>query len=514
VANLVTLASDNTNVGFIKSKLAIAVTTNSLYVGSSVAVAIGTAGNDTVKVEKDAADLYVLGGAGADRIVEKGTLATRSTDGGAGIDTLVFTNGAGYTSTALSGGGYQIKVSGAAAGKIYGVERVVTRNGIFGADGAVIASFSAVAKQMGAAGATVAQADAGGFHIITAANGTSAVAGTSADDLILAGNGSRSIAGAAGNDVIFVNSSASGAGNKVTINGGSGADVMVGGYGDEIYIVDNAADTISDLGGTDTVKASVSYTLSEGLENLTLTSSALGGAGNSGANTLTGNALDNTLYGLDGIDALVGGDGNDTLDGGAGADTMTGGVGNDTYYVDDIGDNVVETVSGGTGDQIYSSVSYGLSGRYVEKLTLTGATNINATGNGQVNTLIGNAGKNVLDGGLANDTLSGGAGNDTFLFDSALGTANIDSITDFTLGADLIALDKSVFTALGADGALASSAFAKSKTATTTTQRILYDSASGDLYYDKDGSGTAAAVRFAHVTAGLGLTASSFSVQG
>ena len=65
-----------------------------------------------------------------------------------------------------------------------------------------------------------------------------------------------------------------------------------------------------------------------------------------------------------------------------------------------------------------SRVSYTL-GANVENLTLTGAGNINGTGNTLTNTLTGNAGNNMLDGGAGTDTMAGGAGNDTYVVDNA-----------------------------------------------------------------------------------------------
>jgi serralysin len=84
---------------------------------------------------------------------------------------------------------------------------------------------------------------------------------------------------------------------------------------------------------------------------------------------------------------------------------LDGGLGNDVYYVDDIGDNVInEQLTGGT-DTIFSSVNYSLSGRYVENLTLTGTSNLTATGNTLSNVLTGNSGNNILDGGYGADVL-------------------------------------------------------------------------------------------------------------
>jgi Ca2+-binding RTX toxin-like protein len=104
------------------------------------------------------------------------------------------------------------------------------------------------------------------------------------------------------------------------------------------YYTGKAADALQPLpgnAGTDTVISSVSHTLANGVENLTLASGAgpIGGTGNGLANVIIGNQSNNSLSGLAG---------NDYLDGGAGADAMAGGAGNDTYVVDNAGDVVTE----------------------------------------------------------------------------------------------------------------------------------------------------------------------------
>jgi len=140
------------------------------------------------------------------------------------------------------------------------------------------------------------------------------------------------------------------------------------------------------------------------------------------------------LTGTNGADNIYGYGGDDVLDGGAGADTMDGGDGNDTYYVDNVGDIVKEIYDdslGGTADTVLASVTYSLApgtssnqGFGIENLTLTGSSNINATGNGKNNVLTGNSGSNVLNGGNGNDTLIGGNGNDTLI-----GGAGNDTLT-------------------------------------------------------------------------------------
>jgi len=133
------------------------------------------------------------------------------------------------------------------------------------------------------------------------------------------------------------------------------------------------------------------------------------------------------------------------------------------------------------------------------------------TGNALANVVTGNDGANVLDGKGGLDILVGLGGNDTFLFDSALGGGNVDKISDFTAGADKIALDDSVFTTL-APGALGAGAFVTGGGALDAGDRIVYDQVHGLLYFDADGSGAGAQVLFARVDPGLGLNASDFVI--
>jgi serralysin len=224
---------------------------------------------------------------------------------------------------------------------------------------------------------------------------------------------------------------------------------------------------------------------------------------------LVGNASDNTLTGL------VGGD---TLDGGLGADTMTGGADNDIYFVDNIGDKVIEAVGQGT-DTVNSSINFNLGGIQVENVVLTG-TATSAIGNSLNNTLLGNdsantlsglGGADILDGKLGADTLTGGAGADTFAFSTAIGPDNIDAILDFAVVDDTIQLASSVFTGLVAGG-LAAGAFAIGNAALDGTDRIIYNAATGALLFDDDGTGVHAAVQFATLSSGLALTNADFLV--
>jgi Ca2+-binding RTX toxin-like protein len=196
------------------------------------------------------------------------------------------------------------------------------------------------------------------------------------------------------------------------INGAGGIDLMVGGVGNDTYFVDNSSDSCFENPGegNDAVLASVSYGLAADVETLVLQGSAdLQGYGNNTANTLYGNA------------------GNNLLNGGGGADTMAGAAGNDTYFVDNVGDGIVENANEGT-DSVLASVSYALSPN-VEALVLQGGANLSGIGNALNNSIFGNSGDNPLDGGAGADQLTGNAGNDIFVFRA--GQANGDNITDF-----------------------------------------------------------------------------------
>ena len=209
-----------------------------------------------------------------------------------------------------------------------------------------------------------------------------------------------------------------------TLNGGAGIDTLIGGAGNDTYVVDNAGDVVTELvgEGTDTVQASITYTLGATLENLTLTgSTAINGTGNDASNTLTGNSAANVL---------TGGLGNDSLNGGAGADTLVGGVGNDTYTVDNASDVTTELASEGT-DLVNASITWTLAAN-VENLTLSGSTSINGTGNVANNVLTGNSATNVLTGGAGDDTLNGAAGADTLIGGAGNDSYTVDNAADTT----------------------------------------------------------------------------------
>ncbi len=330
-------------------------------------------------------------------------------DGAAGSDTAIYSgNRADYLATDLGGG--NVRLADQRAGAADGIDDLAGIEFVRFADGTVPISALFGVTITGTAGNDVISA-------------TRTVPGQP-----LPTDAGETLLGLGGND---------------RLDGAGGADTMFGGAGNDSYTISDVGDIASeetnagvDDGGLDSVSSAISFTLGSFIENLTLVGSAVEGGGNGIANRITGNALDNVLRG---------GGGNDNLNGGLGADTLFGGSGNDIYAVDNEGDLVSEqTIAGiddGGLDSVSSSISYSL-GAFVENLTLTGSTAIEATGNDLANRLTGNAANNVLrgeagndalNGGLGADTMFGGAGNDSYTVDNAgdlVGEESVAGIDD------------------------------------------------------------------------------------
>ncbi|WP_305791230.1 M10 family metallopeptidase C-terminal domain-containing protein [Thalassococcus sp. S3] len=128
--------------------------------------------------------------------------------------------------------------------------------------------------------------------------------------------------------------------------------------------------------------------------------------------------------------------------------------------------------------------------------------------------LFGGRGNDLLDGGLGADTMTGGTGDDSFRFSTELGADNIDRILDFETDNDLILLDNLIFEELGDDGALSFRAFHSSANgvARDSDDRIIYNTESGALSYDADGSGDGDAIQFAQLGSNLDLSADNFII--
>jgi trimeric autotransporter adhesin len=427
----------------------------------------GTAGDDVLEAVGSAGKVYGLGGNdilygndgndslfggdGNDRLV--GSLGADLLDGGAGVDTLEGGSGndtyvvdnAGDTTIELVGGGTDtvessinwtltaetenLTLTGTTAINGTGNSAANTLRGNSGAN--VLDGGAGNDILIGGAGNDVYKIDSAS-DVVTenAGEGRDRIEstvtlslGANLEDLTLLGTAAINGTGNSDNNTLMGNSAAN------RLDGGAGADTMKGGAGNDTYVVDNIGDLVTELAGegTDTVEASINWTLSAEVENLTLTGTgAIGGTGNSLNNALLGNAGDNRL------------------DGGAGADTMTGGAGNDTYVVDNLADTTVEVAGGGT-DTVESSITWTI-GAEIENLTLTGPTAINGTGNALANVIRGNAAANVIDGGAGADTMIGGAGDDVYKVDVATDTVTeaanegrdrVESTVTLTLAANV-----------------------------------------------------------------------------
>jgi Ca2+-binding RTX toxin-like protein len=266
---------------------------------------------------------------------------------------------------------------------------------------------------------------------------------------------------------------------------------------------------------------------------------------------LTGGSGKDTLTGSDDANTIKGGQGNDTLEGGSGSDTVQGDGGNDVILIKSSSDfTTAEVIDGGVGvaDRIrFTSTTAGQTLVLTNNVTnieiidvssetgsLVGTTNLHVNaaalatavainGNGGNNILTGSAfadqinggsGNDTLNGGGLSDTLDGGAGNDFFRFADTVSASNIDTILNYSVADDRIQLDNAYFTEL-LDGGLPASAFTANASglATTAAQRIIYETDTGKLFYDSNGSaGGGTYQQFAQLSAGLAMTAGEFFV--
>ncbi len=292
-------------------------------------------------------------------------------------------------------------------------------------------------------------------------NGNDRLAGNDGNDRLEGGLGNDWLSGGGGSDTAYYGSyatavmvdlaagTATGQGTDTLVSieniaGSQVIDSLLGSDGDNFIQGDNGNDAIDGRDGADTLR------------------------GDNGNDTVSGGAGNDMVHGGSGSDNLNGGLGNDKLEGAAGSDKMDGGSGNDIYYVDDIGDTVIELADGGR-DTVYARASslfhdYILSPTvHVEKLSTssaTGTTVINLTGNAFKQSITGNAGTNILsDGGQgAADGLRGLAGDDIYrIYNSGdviieiagEGTDRVTAAVDYALGA---AVSVEILTTNGSTG--------------------------------------------------------------
>jgi Ca2+-binding RTX toxin-like protein len=451
----------------------------------------------------------LLGGAGDDRLIGGG--GADSLQGGAGVsDTADYSDSAIAVVVNLSTG---TGSGGDAQGDtLTGIERLIGSAGedvFIGSAGDNIMMGAAGADTMVGGGGTdtVEYSTSASGVVVDLQNGTGSGGDAEGDSLTgftnaigsafndrLIGIGTGILDGQSGNDIL------------------SGASILNGGAGNDSLLGGAAAETLNGGADSDTV----SYAASSAGVTVDL--------GLSGPQISTGDASGDTLTDIENLtgslfsDSLIGNGGNNILnDGGAGgSDVLIGGGGNDIYSVYNAGAVIVEL--GGEGaDRVSAGVNYvlasGVSAEYLNTTSLHATYAVNLTGNEIAQVVRGNDGANVLDGAGGNDVLFGMGGADTFSFSTALGAGNVDRIADFSVADDQIQLDSAIFTALGI-GVLDASAFKDNFLAPRDADdRIFYNSNTGSLFYDADGSGNAfAAVKFGTLTPGLAITAADFIV--
>jgi len=358
-----------------------------------------------------------------------------------------------------------------------------------------------------------------------------------------------------------------------TITGGGGADTLIGQGGSDNYLVTGQDQFVVEANGgadIDTVFTTVSYNLTDTVSYVanasqvdipsvpgtpgqaaTFTTGTVGievlsaavQAGTDNIN-LTGNGQAQSIIGNYGNNALNGDDdtrANGSTNGATGTalgDTLTGLFGDDTYRVYSQNDIIREQAGQGTDTANFgTAIGAGLNtdaantyqlraGNSIEVFNAVARASGNTVGyqligNEQSQTSIrGSANNDAIWGGAGNDTLTGNGGNDTFGFNEA-GAADADVITDFNRG-DLIGLASGTGTGFqglttngnGQTAAFDANEFVNGTTATEAHAQVLYNQATGQLFYDADGTGSSASVLFATVTAGTQLIAADFTLLG
>jgi len=395
------------------------------------------------------------------------------------------------------------------------------------------------------------QTGGAGADSLTGGAGNDTLLGAGGDDRLVGGKGHDSLVGGSGSDSLY------GQDGNDTLDGGTGIDYLYGGNGDDVYRVDNARDAVREAanGGTDLVLATTSFTIGANVENLTLLGTGnFIATGNQHDNILIGNSGDNLLRGgSGGADTLIGGDGADSLNGWNGADSMVGGAGDDMYWVDNVNDQVVEAPGGGN-DRVFTSVSITLAAN-VEEVMLYGPDSLVVRANGLDNliwgragpsmifgldgndtiydgaaadtidggngadlisggagadSILGGAGNDTIYGGEGADTLTGGTGRDIFAFSAANQFG--DRITDFAPGFDDLQFTRATLSNTFDQGTLPAAAFHEGATPAGATPQFDYDTATGVLRWDADGTGGTPAVIVATLVGAPHLTASDIVI--
>ncbi|WP_141699891.1 cadherin-like domain-containing protein, partial [Nostoc sp. KVJ20] len=375
------------------------------------------------------------------------------------------------------------------------------------------------------------------------------ISGGAGNDNISAGEGNDNISGGGGNDTIAGN------GGDDTISGGAGSDNISGGNGNDLLLGGNGNDTIAGNGGNDTISGgngndTFVFRLGDGNDTIAdFTGTGIGsnpsadvisqldtlqfiGSGLTARNlqlTQNGDNLELTFldaastkvtlqnFQLEDLDNLPT-TGNILFDGQTSVtdsfdvfnanSTQTNLFNKNTVtFLNDLNNNVAgfnnsnDVINGQGGNDI-------INGNSGDDLLRGGSGD---------DILIGGEGNDTLVGGRGNDILIGGVGADFFLYNS--NAVGIDAIADFNSSeGDKIVLDKTTFSAIASapgTGFSNTNDFQITSSAAASTAKIVYDSVSGQLFYNQNGSaaGFGSGGLFATLTGAPTLTASDFMLQ-
>lgn len=419
----------------------------------------GTSGNNTI--DGGAGNDTMAGGDGNDTYVvdSVGDVITENAGTDTVISSITYTLGTDFENLTLIG-------TAAINGTGNALDNVITGNGMTN----VLTGGAGNDTMIGGLGNDTYVLDSLGDVITENANeGTDKVfssisytLGTNLENLTLTGTTALN---ATGNELINV---ITGNSSSNVLDGGAGNDILSGGDGNDTYYVDSTGDVVTETAneGIDTVLSSITYTLGDNIENLTLNGTAfINGTGNALDNIITGNDANNILDGGLGTDNLISGAGNDTLmysndriwptrfvawnsgspgdivngemievnprfgsfdafDGGDGYDKIVMSDGGSALFLDDkyspnpLGYDMarihnVEEVEGGNGNDIIDFTSTKFS---YSDVTFKGGDGNDVLWSSTGNDMnYGGNGNDKLDGGVGNDTLDGGAGDDTII---------------------------------------------------------------------------------------------------
>ncbi|NBB47172.1 hypothetical protein GVN24_02675 [Rhizobium sp. CRIBSB] len=391
---------------------------NLTYTGGTTATLTGNSANNVISggggnqtMSGGAGDDQLLGGAGDDILI--GGVGGDALDGGAGFDYASYAGSSAVTINLKTG----VHTGEAANDTFVGIEGYIgstaadsfvsgSEVALFDGDGGVdtvdySSSTAAVTVSLGAAGVT-----------------TTGAGGDAQGDRYL---DIERVLGSAFND---------------TLSSAVSGHTLVGGAGNDIYVVGHAGVTVTEAtdAGTDEVRTTlVTYTLGANLENLTYTGTVnFQGNGNNLSNIITSQGGADTLYGYQGNDTFIGGGGADAIFGGDGSDTSSYFNSNAAVFVDL---QALTATGGHAQGDVLNSIENLVGSAFNDSLVGDSGSN-RLTGLNGTDIINGNGGNDWIDGGAGADIIDGGAGIDTLSYSASSAAVTIDLATDVHTGGD------------------------------------------------------------------------------